>query len=425
MAGPWVEYLSRTAYLLQQGRFVADVAWFYGEEGSLAALYAAGEPDNLPVGYGYDFVSRRMLLCHLSARDGSLVSSGGAQYRLLYLGGSSHRMTLAVLRKLKALSDQGIQIAGRRPGGSPSLADEGQEDEYQAIVEALWGHGIILDRVSPNTALEVLGLTRDFSYEKPTPDSNIMFLHRRLIDGDLYYLTNRKAQAEAFDASFRVVGRKPELWHADSGVREPVTWRLEGGRTVVRLSLHAHESVFVVFREATERDAEAVPAPKDHPILSIEGCWKLSFEPGRGAPQESLSTPLGSWSDSAQPSIKYFSGIATYLKSFAVESADLLAHGRLILDLGQVHELAEITLNGQFIGTVWHAPFELDVTPALQAGTNVLEIRVANLWVNCLIGDKQPGAVPVAFTVTTTYKPDAPLRPSGIIGPVTLTRRGS
>lgn len=423
MAGPWITYLSRSAYLLQQGQFVADVAWFYGEEGPLAAFVEAPLTD-LPQGYGFDFVNANMLLNHLSVREGRLVSTGGARYRLLYLGGSSKRMTLPVLRKLAELSTQGVAIAGRRPTGSPSLVDEAWSAEYESLVAALWGSGKIIDSTDPNEILARLGIARDYDYDKPKPDSRILFLHRQLPDGDIYFLTNRNPRTENIEARLRVTGRTPELWHADSGRREAVSWRVEEGKwTVVPLELYANQSLFIVFREPTSKTAEQVVISKDRIVTTIDGDWSLNFEPGRGAPHGPLRTSLGSWTDSRDAGIKYFSGIGTYQKDFRVEPRDIRVGQRMILDLGDVGELADVIVNGQAAATVWHAPYRADVTALLKPGVNKLEVRVANLWVNRLIGDKQPGAAAVAFTVTSTYTPDAPLRRSGLIGPVTLISR--
>jgi hypothetical protein len=422
MAAPWVTYLARNAYLLQQGKHVGDVAWFYGEDGPVAGLYDKGTPANLPEGYGFDFVNANMLLNHSSAKDGRLSAPSGASYRLLYLGGNSERMTLPVLRKLKELAGQGIAIAGERPKASPSLSDEGKEGEYQQLVGELWDSGKIKSGGSPDEILERAGVARDFEYSKAQPDARVLFLHRSLADGDLYFLSNRKPRREKIEAHFRVTGKKPELWHADTGEREAVSWRIEAGRTIVPLDLYAHQSVFVVFRDPTEKTAEDISFPQERTIATVKGDWQLSFEPGRGAPVAPVSTSLGSWSQSKEAGIRYFSGVGTYKKTFSVRAADLKG-GRIELDLGQVYELAEVTLNGKSVGMAWHPPYRLDVTPALKPGTNTIEIRVANLWVNRLIGDKQPGATPVAFTVTQTYKPDAPLRASGLLGPVTLVRR--
>jgi hypothetical protein len=427
LAGPWVTYLSRCSYLLQQGRHVADVAWFYGEQGSVAGLYDAGAPTDLPDGYGFDFVNATMLVEQFGGDGGELVSSGGARYRLLYLGGSSERMTLRVLRKLKTLADKGIPIAGRRPVGSPSLADETKagHKEYQRLVAGLWDKGKVLNVGTPNAALEKLGVERGFEYSKPTTSSSVLFTHRTAGDCDIYFLTNRKAQAEGIEASFRVSGRRPELWHADTGQREAVTWRVTNGRTVVFLELGANQSVFVVFREPSETPGESVAAGHDLVLTRLSGEWQCSFEGERGAPTGVCSMALASWTQSAEAGIRFFSGIGTYRKTFIVESLERKLGERVLLDLGEVHELAEVTLNDKVIGTAWHAPFRLDVTEAIKAGENVLRVRVANLWVNRLIGDKQPGAKAVAFTVTSTYHAHAPLRPSGLIGPVTLVRRAA
>jgi hypothetical protein len=425
MAGPWITYLSRCSYLLQQGRHVADVAWFYGEEGSLAGLYDRGIPADLPDGYGFDFISATMLLDHISVMDGYLVSSGGARYRLLYLGGSSERMTLRVLRKVKSLSDAGAAIAGRRPIRSPSLADEikAGEGEYQRIVSALWDTGKIIHAPTPNAALDELGLVRDFAYATPSSDSSLRFLHRTLGEGEIYFVTNRKARPERVEASFRVTARIPELWHADTSERETVSWRAASGRTVVSLDLEANQSVFVVFRKSTSETAGAVQVGKELLLAHLDGDWQLSFEHARGAPAGVRSIALASWTQSPEAGIRYFSGIGTYRKTFTVESLERKPGERFFLDLGDVRELAEVKLNDRVVGTAWHTPFRLDVTDALTAGLNTLEIRVANLWVNRLIGDKQPGATPVAFTITSTYKADAPLRLSGLIGPVMLLKR--
>ena len=103
-----------------------------------------------------------------------------------------------------------------------------------------------------------------------------------------------------------------------------------------------------------------------------------------------------------------------------MSAAQLQSAGRIFLDLGDVRDLAEVRVNGAPVGTAWHAPFRLDLTGKLKPGVNHLEIKVVNTWVNRLIGDKQPGAVPITFTVIPTYTAGAPLRPSGLIGPVQL-----
>ena len=97
----------------------------------------------------------------------------------------------------------------------------------------------------------------------------------------------------------------------------------------------------------------------------------------------------------------------------------------LWLDLGGVKNLAEVAVNGSPLGILWKAPFRVNVTRALKPGANAVEIKVTNLWVNRIIGDRQPGATPYTFTVMRFYRADSPLLPSGLLGPVAVLRRGA
>jgi hypothetical protein len=151
----------------------------------------------------------------------------------------------------------------------------------------------------------------------------------------------------------------------------------------------------------------------------LSGAWSVAFEPGRNAPASATLPALSGLETQADPGIKYFSGLATYRKTFTLPKGAKRGHP-LWIDLGAVHELAEVRVNGVAVGTAWHAPFRLDIGGAVKPGANTLEVRVANLWINRLIGDAQPGAKKVTWTALPTYRADAPLRPSGLIGPVTL-----
>jgi hypothetical protein len=113
------------------------------------------------------------------------------------------------------------------------------------------------------------------------------------------------------------------------------------------------------------------------------------------------------------------SGTATYSNHFEVPAISL-EHGRLLLDLGEVHEVASVSINGRPAGIAWKPPYRLDVGELVVPGRNVVEVTVANLWVNRLIGDAQPGSTAQAFTTGPTYRADAPLKPSGLMGPVRL-----
>jgi hypothetical protein len=189
----------------------------------------------------------------------------------------------------------------------------------------------------------------------------------------------------------------------------------------VPLDLNAEDAAFLVFRKPLTDGvtAAAVPAPAPMQSVPLSAAWSVAFEPGRGAPASIAMPALKPLNENVDAGVKYFSGIATYTTSF--NSPQMAKAGDpLWLDLGKVGDVAEVRVNGKIAGTVWYAPNRLDIGKLLKIGSNTLEIRVANLWVNRLIGDKQPGATKVTFTAAPTYKADAPLRPSGLIGPVTL-----
>lgn len=421
MARPWIDYIARNSYLLQQGRNFADVAYFYGEEMPLTALFAFEPLDDTPAQYAFDFVNADAILNLLSVENGKLVAPGGASYEALYLGGTSHRMTLPLLRKLAELADAGATIIGGAPESSPSLADD--EADFAAVVERLWTGGRVIAGRDIGAALGSIGLVPDFAFDRPQEDSEVLFVHRLLDDGHVYWVNNRNDRAESIDGRFRVTGMKPEIWRADTGGAEPVSYRMQDGVTVVPLQFLPEESFFVVFREPTSVLSAEFETPAWVEAGGVDGPWDITFQPGRGAPASTTLERLASLSEHTDPGIRYFSGTANYSTQFDLPDG-VQPGDSLLLDLGRVGDVAEVLVNGDRAGIAWKAPNRVDVGSAVRAGSNALEVRVANLWVNRLIGDAQPGAEKIAFTTVPTYEPDAPLRPSGLIGPVRLLASG-
>jgi hypothetical protein len=425
IAQPWVTYLSRSSYMLQQGKFVADVAYFYGEDTNATAAFAFASPD-VPAGYNFDFINSDAILHRLSVEGGRLVTPSGMSYRVLAIDANARHMVVPVLRKIRDLVNAGAVLIGPKPVDTPSLSDK--DSEFHDIADQLWGSGIGERTVGKGRvyagktvaeALVALRVGPDFEYAKPEPDTNLLFVHRRLPDGEVYWVDNRNARAESLDATFRVDGKAPELWHADTGVIEPASYRSEAGCTTLPLRLEPWGAVFVVFRKPASAPSRELPAPVETKLTTLEGPWGIAFQPGRGAPASITLDKLGSWSDSGDKGVKYFSGTATYRKT--VEAADrwFKPGARLWIDLGDVKNLAQVWVNGKSLGIVWKAPFRVDATSALKPGANELEIKVTNLWVNRLIGDQQPD-VGKKYTYTTQqfYQANSPLLPSGLLGPV-------
>jgi hypothetical protein len=332
-------------------------------------------------------------------------------------------MTLAALNRIAALVRQGAVVVGQKPVASPSLADG--TDTFDAAAAELFGDGRARaygkGRVFPTLAeaFAALNLKPDFAY--PQAGARLLFLHRHLKDGELYFVSNREDKAVSLAATFRVSGKAPEIWDAVTGKVTPAAYRSTDGGTDVTLALPSYGSAFVVFRKPSQAAAVALRPRAQTTVKSIDGPWSIAFESGRGAPAKIVQNDLSSWSANADRGVKYFSGTGTYQKTFTMPGK---RHGvHYVLDLGAVRELAEVSLNGKKLGTVWTAPYTLDVTAAIKPGRNELQVTVANLWVNRLIGDAQPDAKgKYTFTIIPTYRPDAPLRDSGLLGPVSIRR---
>ncbi len=429
MAKPWVDYLSRNALMLQQGRNHADVAYFYGEEAPLTALYQKHPVKDAPTSYAYDFINADAITGALSNQGDELVTPGGARYKALYLGGTANRMTLTTLRKLAALAEGGATVIGLKPEGNPGLA--GDPGEYAAHIAKLWpggeiapvGKGRVIASQDIEAALAKIGIAPDFRFTGGQDGAAIPFLHRKLADGDSYFIVNQKDRTETIEARFRVSGKAPELWRAETGTSEPLSYRTENGYTIIPLTLRGDESVHIVFRRSTLAESRAIEQREPVTLAELSGGWNVAFQQGRGAPATAAFAKLTPLDENADAGIKYFSGIANYAQDFTTPKG-WIAGQPLWLDLGEVRELAEVTLNGQPVGSVWHAPFRLDISAAAKRGKNRVEIKVANLWVNRLIGDAQPGAQKITWTAMPAYRADAPLRRSGLIGPVTLLGQG-
>ncbi|TPV23642.1 glycosyl hydrolase [Pantoea anthophila] len=427
MARPWIDYLARTAMLLQKGQFSADVAYFYGEESGAVTQALNGYMKDVPEHYAYDFVSADSVRSKLSVKDGQLISPAGASYRVLYLNSYTRYMTLGVLKRIAGLVKEGATVVGLKPVRSPSLADD--PDEFSRLTGLLWknktetayGDGKVVNSGNIEESMRLLNITPAFIYSAGKP-SEIGFVHRRLSDGDIYYVVNQKPEATEVEARFRSQGKKPEIWHPKTASATPVSYRHEGDQTVIPLHLDPGESYFVMFRKNTDRTAEKIDPVTVSKLIDVEGAWDVSFQQHRGAPDKLTMQELKPLDSFSEAGVKYFSGVATYTKTFDVKSP-VRKGGKYVLDLGQVGDLAQVTLNGKDVGTLWHAPFKADVSAALKEGKNQLEIRVANLWVNRLIGDAQPDVKEkITYTTVPTYRADAELRPSGLIGPVTVSR---
>ena len=420
-AKPWMDYLGRSCFLLQQGKPVVDVLYYYGENNNITQVCAQKLPA-IPTGYEFDFANATVLKDALQIEGGKIVTPSGQFYRLLVLDASAQTMTLPVLKKLGELVKAGMHVAGTKPERSPSLSDN--QGEFTALVNQIWSNPNVSTK-PVEAVLKELGVQKDVDISGAR--SKVLYVHRQIADhdgggvafrlSDLYWLDNRSENPNEAIVSFRITGKVPELWHAQTGKTSTVSYQIKDGRTIVPLKFESWEAYFIVFRDKATVASYTKPAVTETAIARLEGTWAVHFQEGRGAPQQATFNKLASLTDNADPGIKYFSGTAAYDNTFELSTKN--KNASYVLDLGEVKNMAEVIVNGKNVGTVWKKPFRIDITEALKAGRNSVQVKVTNLWVNRLIGDAQPDVTSkITFTTMPFYRPDSPLLPSGLIGPV-------
>ncbi|MDR1103067.1 MAG: glycoside hydrolase family 2 [Tannerella sp.] len=420
-------YLRRCNFMLQQGLYAADAAYFIGEDAPKMTGVCTPE---LPKGYSFDYMNAEVLLTRASVRDGKLTLSDGMQYSLLVLPPLT-AMRPEVLRKISELVHDGLAILGPAPKQSPGLAGYPQVDaEVASLADGLWGAGdekvrtvgkgrVFADGQSVADAFAVLQVLPDFTL---ADDSPILFIHRTLPEGEIYFVSNQSDRTVTFRPEFRVSGKAPEWWNPATGeIRRLPSYRSTGATTSLPLELQPNESGFVIFRaKGPSSSAAGENFPEKDVLQTLATPWQVTFEEGKRGPEEPavFSTPED-WSTSTDTHIRYFSGTATYRTNFTLET--LPGRKTYYIDLGKVMVMAKVKLNGQPVGGVWTVPYRVNVTGVLKEGENSLEVEVVNNWMNRLIGDQQlPEKERKTWVSVNPWKADSRLQSSGLLGPVEI-----
>ncbi|HEX7654298.1 MAG TPA: glycosyl hydrolase, partial [Verrucomicrobiae bacterium] len=406
MSGPFFDYIDRCQFLLQQGGFCADVLYYYGDQVPNFTQHKRTDPAHCQPGYDYDVITAEALLERTSVKQGRIVLPDGMNYRALVLPDRTE-ISLPVLRQVAALVAAGATVIGPRPLRAESLEQSAAADaEVQKIAAQLWGGKTGRGRVIANrTVREVLaadGVGPDCTFTSGAGDFD--YIHRATDSAEIYFVANRSNVTARATVSFRCAGKIPELWDPVSGRHQAAArYTVKGGVTQIPLEFTPCGSWFVVFRQtAGPAPGEAVRAsnqPVFSPLLDLSPGWQVHFDPRWGGPAQVEFPTLTSWTKRAEPGIKYYSGTATYEKSFNWTPQSNQAATRMVLDLGEVRELAAVTVNGQKCGISWCPPFRVDITSALKPGGNQLAITVVNFWPNRIIGDAD---LPEAERVTQT-----------------------
>jgi hypothetical protein len=389
MADGWLSYLARCQYMLRKGKFVADFAYLQDQRIPSYVVSRPGETPRCPPGYDYDALHAEVLL-QATSKGGQLQLESGMSYRYLVLPLDAI-LTPATRKKINELAEAGVQVIG--PG---------------------YRKGTLEDILSAD------GLVPAIEFRNASPKARFEKIHRRDGEAEIFFISNQAVEESHADVIFRVTGKQPELWNPVTGeMRELPEWREENGRTVVPMTFAAKESCFVVFREQVQ--ASKTHGAKNFPELTslktLSGPWQVAFDPKWGGPESIVFDKLVDWTQRPESGIRYYSGTATYRKTFDLPVST--SEQPVYLDLGKLSCIARVRLNGKDLGVVWTAPWRIEITDTVRPEGNQLEIEVANHWLNRIIGDEKL-APEERFTQTNVKSKNSKLQPAGLLGPVSL-----
>lgn len=479
MVSGYHDYLARCGQMLRQGVSVTDILYLTPE----GAPHIFEPPEDAVTGkdslrekkaYHFDVASPLILMDHATVEDGRIAFENGSSYRVLVLP-LSETMTPELVKALERLVRKGATLVGVPPRKSPSLVDYprcdrkvseaalrlwGTNEVPSVCTERTYGKGLIVwggaataaasaDKLYPSYESTVALLRKQGIRPAFHSTGNLRYICRQTKEHDIFFVGNREAVAQRVTATFRTEGGRPELWNPTDGSRRPLpVYRTYEGVVAMSLAFEPFESWFVIFNRngggepsvaPDNAQASAVNFEEMKRLEDVPGPWEVTFDPAWGGAKEPvLFQQLMDWTTHAEPAIKYYSGIATYRIKIGDPLPPQAFYTRLYLSLGALNKIARVTLNGETLATLWTPPYRVEVTGKLKPADNLLEIEVANTWVNRLIGDQQPGdkgarslkwengllggtTYPVGrytFTTVNNYTEKSPLQESGLLGPV-------
>jgi hypothetical protein len=497
MSGAWHRYLSRCWYLQQQGTFAADVLYMTPESAP-GNEKGTARGVRLPNGYDWDLCSSKAVKEELYVNDGEFCFPSGMRYKLLVLP-EMENVTPALLEKLKELVAQGGQVMVRsRPERAHGLSGYPKSDKQVAsLVDEIWQgldgkkvkeqsykKGKLYWGLTESQVVDKLALQPDLIVKTVNGDKkDFQHIHRYTEDEEIYFIAANSDATPTATFSFRVSGKVPEFWYPDTGVIEKCTvYKEENGRTEIPILFDTYGSVFVVFREGKAETPAALASIGTRPVLSVEEplpapTYSVFEKPGKVSltmadgskveeafaekptvtlnenwtvtfPKESdLTEPvrfkkLTPWNEHPEERIRYFSGTAVYSREFECDPNG----SEVWFELGQVEVISELYINGKKAETLWKPPYRANITDLVKSGKNRVEVHVANLWPNRMIGDERfprdfevnehglinglpewlvedkPRTEPrrKSFATCWYYSKDDTLFPSGLIGPVSV-----
>jgi hypothetical protein len=445
-SGAFIDYLHRTQFVMQNGKFVGDVLYYYGDHVPNIFSNKQTDPAGALPGFDYD-VTDETILAKLEVKNGKIVVPGNMEYRVLVL--PDHKVfSLDALKKIESLLSQGGEIIGYKPENLISLVGGKKKQlEFQKLANKVWGEdtedsgsreykeGTISWGISARDYLISKGVSPDLEILDGKVE-NYDYIHYTIGDIDLYFINNRTGETQSFESIFRIKGRQPELWDALTGeIQEATAFTQQNGRTTVPLTLDPYGSIIVLFNKNIDivlQGKNKTNYPEYTTAKELEGSWDVYFPPEYGGSGMINFTELMDWTTFKDENIKFYSGPATYYKNFQFNPQKNNSYSIQLEDVKDVG-IAKIKINGINKGVVWTKPFRVDVTHELLEGENNLEITVINSWYNRVAGDEMN---PKFDQITNTNivlindsrgKPreEIPLEPSGLLGPVLIQKTGN
>lgn len=429
----WFKYIARGSFLLRQGHPVADILVFVGDLPHKNGIKRNKLKYKVPVGLNYDCTNSHALINRFTIKGKKLVLPEGNAYSHLVLH-DTRLITLATLRRIKAIVDAGIPVIGHKPSKLAGyLVTDNDKLEFDDLTKYIWSRPNCYKNFNFNS------LQFDFKVK----EKEVSFIHRKLDSTDIYFFYNKDKQPANYECVFNIANKIPELWNPKTGkTRKIANFKTEGSNTRVWVKLQALESTFITFRESANTVTPAVgnypdiqfffkpdntliaetfsnlgssvvlqngksltipsiPLPKP---VDLSTDWNVEFLKEHHFKANRNFSTLSDWKDSSEENIKYYSGTAMYKKTFTITKEnkdDFLS----ILDLGKVDIVADVFVNGKSAGILWIAPFKLDITNFLKEGENLLEIKITNQWNNRLVGDENYPEQNGGYK-TSSYIPD-------------------
>jgi len=443
-SGAFVDYMHRTQSVVQNGKFVADVLYYYGDHVPNVFPFKHADPAGVMPGFDYDVTDETIFL-QLKIRDGKLVVPGGVEYRILVL--PNHKvLSLAVLEKVEELLKQGANIIGNKPESTVSLVGgEKAQEQFQELTTKIWGNevsekgekkvgkGLVSWGINARDYLLSMEIQTDFNVVENNSKTDFDYIHYTIRESDVYFVSNQTTERQKINCQFRLTGLQPELWDALTGeIRDAIAFSQKDGLTTLPLTFEPYGAIMVVFNKPIDKNKQGT-AERNYPdfktIKEISGEWIVNFDPKWGGPESVIFPELTDWKKHADEGIKYYSGTAVYNKTINVDF-EPQKDKQYFLQLESVKDvgIAEVKVNGKYKGILWTKPFRVEISNELQKGENTLEIKVVNSWFNRVAGDEMfPDKK--QFTETNIVlindfrgnpRKEIPLETSGLMGPVTI-----